>query len=142
MARVRINLPEEYTFATCIPVQIADINYGGHLGNDALLRILHEARLQYLAHLGYSELRFGDHSLIMADAAIAYRGEGFRGDGLTVQIAATDFSKYGFDLVYRVTNQHGKEIAHAKTGLLCFNYDTRKLALLAASVRAKLENKQ
>ena len=139
MARIKINLPENFTFATNIPIRVSDINYGGHLGNDALLSILHEARLHYLQQLGYTELRFGANALIMADAAIEYKGEGFMGDVLTIQIAPADFTKYGFDLIYRVTNQDQKAVAFAKTGMLCFNYDTRKLAALPAEARQKME---
>jgi acyl-CoA thioesterase FadM len=140
MARIKIDLPDKFAFATNIPLRVSDINYGGHLGNDAVLSILHEARLQYLQHLGYSELRFGENALIMADVAIEYKGEGFMGDVLTVQIAPTGFTKYGFDLIYRVTNQQQKPIAYAKTGMLCFNYDTRKLASLTPEMRQQLEN--
>ncbi len=138
MARIKIDLPENYAFATNIPLRVSDINYGGHLGNDALLSILHEARLRYLQQLGYSELRFGENALIMADAAIEYKGEGFMGDVLTIQIAAADFTKYGFDLIYQVVNQSNKPIAYAKTGMLCFNYDTRKLVSLPAEARQKM----
>lgn len=139
MARIKIDLPEHYAFSTDIKIRVSDINYGGHLGNDALLSILHDARLQYLQSLGYSELTFGGSSLIMADVAIEYKGEGFLGDTLTVQITPYDFSKYGFDLLYRVTNQNNKPIAHAKTGMLCFNYDSRKVMSVPAEVRAKME---
>ncbi|CAA9289681.1 MAG: hypothetical protein AVDCRST_MAG95-3916 [uncultured Adhaeribacter sp.] len=139
MARVKIDLPENFVFTTNIPVRVSDINYGGHLGNDALLSILHEARLRYLQQLGYSELRFGENALIMADAAIEYKGEGFMGDVLTVQITPADFTKYGFDLLYRVVNQNNMPIAYAKTGMLCFNYGTRKLVTLPAEVRQQME---
>ena len=140
MARIKINLPENFAFSTEIKIRVSDINYGGHLGNDALLSIIHEARLQYLRQLGYSELRFGENALIMADAAIEYKGEGFMGDVLTIQIAPADFTKYGFDLVYHITNQNNKPIAYGKTGMLCFNYDTRKLASLAPEIRRQMEN--
>ena len=139
MARIKIDLPEKYVFSTRIKVRVSDINYGGHLGNDALLSILHEARLQYLQALGYSELAFGSSSLIMADVAMEYKAEGFLGDTLLVQIAPADFNKYGFDLLYRVTNQNLQPIAYAKTGLLCFNYTTRKVMSVPAEVRAKME---
>ncbi|QMU30679.1 acyl-CoA thioesterase [Adhaeribacter radiodurans] len=139
MARIKIDLPTTYSFRTEIKVRISDINYGGHLGNDTLLSILHDARLQYLQSLGYSELELGGGALIMADVAIEYKGEGFLGDILTVQIAPTDFSKYGFDLVYHVTNQNNKPVAYAKTGMLCFNYTTRKVMSVPADVRAKME---
>ncbi len=139
MARIKIDLPEKYVFSTEIKIRISDINYGGHVGNDALLSILHEARLQYLQSLGYSELAFGGSSLIMADVAIEYKGEGFLGDTFLVQLAPADLNKYGFDLLYRVTNQNQKPVAYAKTGMLCFNYDSRKVMSVPAEARTKME---
>nr|WP_225986667.1 thioesterase family protein [Rufibacter sp. LB8] len=124
-----------------MPIRITDLNYGGHLGNDALLSLLHEARLQYLHENGASELDFGGTGLIMSDVGIVYKGEGFYGDVLTVQVQATEFNKYGFDLVYRLTNQNGKEIAYAKTGMLCFDYGARKLRTVPAEARERLETK-
>ncbi len=44
MPRVELELPERFQFVTEIPLRITDINYGGHLGNDALLSLLHEAQ--------------------------------------------------------------------------------------------------
>jgi acyl-CoA thioesterase FadM len=134
MARIKIALPPQFTFSTQIPVRITDINYGGHLGNDALLSLLHEARVQFLRRYGYTELDIAGKSLIMADVAIEYKGEGFNGDLLTFEMAAADLHKYGFDLVYRVTNQTQKLIALAKTGMVCFDYSHRKMASLPAEV--------
>ena len=54
MARIKIAVPPQFTFSTQIPVRITDINYGGHLGNDALLALLHEARVQFLRRYGYT----------------------------------------------------------------------------------------
>lgn len=133
-------LPDTFAFQTEIPVRISDINYGNHLGNDAVLSMMHEARVQYLKSLGYKELDFEGVGLIMSDTAIIYKGEGFYGDILTVKVAAEDLNKYGFDLVYLFTNQHGKEIACGKTGMLCFNYETRKLASLPEKAAEKLKN--
>nr|WP_220483010.1 thioesterase family protein [Rufibacter quisquiliarum] len=124
-----------------MPIRITDLNYGGHLGNDALLSLLHEARVRFLKEHGYSELDFGGAGLIMSDVGIVYKGEGFYGDVLTVQVQAVEFSKYGFDLVYRLTNQNGREIAHAKTGMLCFDYGARKLQTIPAQARERLETK-
>jgi acyl-CoA thioester hydrolase len=138
MARIKIALPEKFTFTTTIPIRISDINYGGHMGNDALLSILHEARVQYLLHHGYAELDIVGKSLIMADMAIEYKGEAFRGDVLTIEMAAHDFTKYGFDIIYRVTNQEQKLIALAKTGMLCFDYTARKVISLPQEVINRL----
>lgn len=139
MARVKIALPESFSFAIILPVRITDLNYGAHLGNDSLLGMLHEARVQFLAALGKAEFdpttKLG---FIMADVAIEYKGEGFYGDVLTFEVAAADVHKYGFDVVYRVQNQHGRAIANAKTSLLCFDYNTRKLRGLPPELATQL----
>ncbi|KAA5549264.1 thioesterase family protein [Adhaeribacter rhizoryzae] len=142
MARIKFALPEKFTFSTTLAIRITDINYGGHLGNDALLSLLHEARVQYLQHYGYAELDLAGKSLIMADVAIEYKGEGFRGDVLTIEVTAHDFTKYGFDIVYRVTNQEQLLIALAKTGMLCFDYESRKVVSLPTGVTARLAENQ
>lgn len=140
MARIKVDLPAAFTFSTQLPVRISDINYGGHLGNDAVLSMLHEARMQFLRHYGYSELDLAGKSLIMADVGIEYKGEGFHGDLLTIQVAVHDLNKYGFDLVYQLKNQENKLIALAKTGMLCFDYTTRKVAALPEAVKEKWES--
>ena len=141
MARVKVALPDSFSFATEIPVRITDLNYGGHLGNDALLGILHEARVHFLRSLGLENdydpvSKLG---LIMVDVAVEYKGEAFHGDVLRVQMAGTDLSKYGFDVVYHVHNQAGKEVARAKTGMLCFDYNVRKLRLLPEALAAQIQ---
>lgn len=113
-----------------IPVRIGDINYGGHLGNDAVLSVIHEARMQSLAAHGLTELEAGGHGLIMADVMIAYKGEAFYGDVLTVTIYTDEVADRTFDLLYRITTQRDGdilEIAHAKTGMVCFDYEQRKV---------------
>jgi acyl-CoA thioester hydrolase len=131
MPRVKVSLPESFGFTTALPVRITDLNYGAHLGNDALLSILHEARVQFLASLGATEFDPAtQQGFILVDVAIEYKAEAFHSDVLTIELAANELSKYGFDIVYHVKNQLGKEIARAKTGMLCFDYNTRKLRTL------------
>ena len=50
MPKTKIILPERFTFTTEVPIRITDLNYGGHVGNDAVLSILHEIRVQFLRH--------------------------------------------------------------------------------------------
>ncbi|MBC6606008.1 thioesterase family protein [Hymenobacter sp. BT188] len=138
MARVKVALPDTFPLTVQIPVRITDLNYGAHLGNDALLSILHEARVQFLHHCQLPEFDPATKTgLIMADVAIEYKGEAFYGDVLHLQLAATDLHRYGFDVVYWVKNQDGKEIARAKTGMLCFDYNTRKLRNLPPEMEAQ-----
>jgi acyl-CoA thioester hydrolase len=143
MARIKLEMPAVFSFSTTIGVRIGDINYGNHLGNDALLGILHEARLQYLASLGFTELQFADNALIMSDVAIEYKAECHYGDLLKIDMVAYDFHRFGFDLFYRVTKKsENKELvtALAKTGMICFNYETKKIALLPDAVMKKMQS--
>jgi acyl-CoA thioester hydrolase len=131
MARIKLTLPESFSFSASIPVRITDLNYGGHVGNDAILSLLHEARVQYLQSLHFTELDFAGTSLIMSDVAIEFKNELFYGSELKVYVTAGDFTKAGFDLYYELLiDRDGKEvtIAVAKTGMVCFNYTTRKVS--------------
>ena len=128
MPRVQIELPSEFPFETEIAVRISDTNYGGHLGNDALLALIHEARVRFFSAMGFSELDVGGRGIIMADSSIQYRSEAFQGERLKFEVAATDFNKYGCDIVYRVTETHeGRLVAYAKTGIVFFDYQARSV---------------
>ncbi|RYY90548.1 MAG: thioesterase [Chitinophagaceae bacterium] len=140
MPRIRLELPEQFSFSTTIPVRITDLNYGNHLGNDALLGLIHEARMQYFAAAGVTELAFFGVALIMSDSAIEYKGEGFFGDQLRFEVTAAEWSPVGFELFYRVTKDEGKMlIANAKTGMICFDYSTRKVVRVPEAAKAALK---
>ena len=128
MARIKINIPGKISSEITIPVRITDINYGNHMGNDALVSILHEARMQWLSQLGYTELKIEDVGLIMSDLSVEYKQESFYGDRLTIKIAVGEITAVSFELFYHVFNQDGKEIAKAKTGMVCYNYELKKVA--------------
>lgn len=127
MTRIRIEPPKQSIFSTNVKVRVTDLNYGNHLGNDALLGLLHEARVCFYTHLGFPDERniYGA-GVIMADAAIQYRSEAFLGDQLTIDIGIGEISRMGYDLIYAVVHQSGRLIATAKTGMVCFDYSTRK----------------
>jgi acyl-CoA thioesterase FadM len=139
MARLRLEIPENLPFATELTVRVGDMNYGNHLGNDALLGLLHEARLQFLASLGYSELSLGGSGSIMADVAIVYKAQAFRGDRLRIAVGTGDFSGSGFDLLYRVSNvETGSVVALAKTGMVLYDYERGRPLRLDDTLRTRL----
>lgn len=140
MARVTIEMPEHFFFHAMIPVRIGDINYGNHLGNDAVLSIMHEARIQFLSSIGCTETNIFGAALIQADTAIIYKSESFYGDVLTVHITPGDFTRAGFDLYYLIMNQSGKVVATAKTGMVCFDYSQRKIMQVPEDFKKLFDN--
>lgn len=141
MPRIKLHLPPNFSFQTEIKIRITDLNYGGHVGNDTILGIMHEARMQYLYKLGYANEvdAFEGNGLIQTDAAIVYKSETFYGETLLVEIAANDFNKYGFDFVYKLSKTGSLiEVARGKTGVVCFDYQNKKIVLLPAGLKEKL----
>ncbi len=136
-------MPGTFTFATRMTIRITDLNYGGHVGNDTFLSLIHEARQRFFKHHGYAELAFDGHGVIMADAAIEFKAELNYGDEVEIAVAATNFTRLGFDLYYRLEIIHaaGNILGgKAKTGMLCYDYDTRKVISLSAAAKEKLES--
>jgi len=128
MARIKIDLPEKFIFSTEITPRITEMNYGGHLGNDAFLAIVHEARVRFLAAHKWSEMDIDGRSLIMVDAAIMYLAEVFYGDTLQIEVGVTDLSRSGCDFVFRLSaGENGREVARAKTGIAFFDYRKKKV---------------
>jgi acyl-CoA thioester hydrolase len=137
--RIKIDLPEKYIFSTDIPVRSRDINRGGHMGWDSMFSILDEARVRFWGSIGYSETANESVSNIMADAGIQYKNQVYHGQTLRVEMAATEFTDKGFDLVYRVTEvKSGNEVARAKTGMLCFDYRQQKIVSVPEDFRKQL----
>jgi acyl-CoA thioester hydrolase len=128
MSRIILELPQKFIFSTEIAVRISDINYGGHLGHDSIISLIHEARVRFLKAHGFTEANIEGRGLIITDLAILYKAEVFYGDTLTIEVAIDDFTKYGCDFFYRILNRdQKKEVAHAKTGIVFFDYEERKI---------------
>ena len=130
MNRVRIQLPETKLFSTELSIRVSDINYGGHLGNDAVLSLMHEARYRMFNSWGYkSDLEIEGVGTIQLDTAIQYKGEGFHGDVLKVAVFAGEVGSRTFELYYEV--KAGKKlVALGKTGLGIFDYEAKKMVSL------------
>ena len=141
MARIKVELPEQFAFSTTIPVRITDLNYGKHVGNDTILSMIHEARVQYLRQLGYGELDLAGVGVIMSDVGIEFKSELFYGDEVLVSVAAGDLSKISFDLYYKLEKRTDDKtilVAVAKTGMVCYDYSKKKVAAIPTEVADKL----
>ena len=143
MERIKVVLPDKYAFSTIITIRVTDLNYGGHVGNDVFLSLIHEARLQFLHHYDYSELDFAGTGLIMADVAIEFKRELLYGNEVKISVAATGFDKLGFDILYLMEVKDGEQWVTAgkvKTGMLCYDYTAKKKVRVPMEAIQKLDN--
>ena len=141
MARIKIDLPPTMLASVSVPVRITDINYGDHVGNSALVEIIHEARVQFFKKHGFTELDIAGTSLIISELLVVYKNESFYNDLLEIGIYCGEVTGVAFELYYKIsTRRDAKEIliALAKTGLVCFNYKLKKVSKVPDELRAAL----
>ena len=143
MARIKIITPEKIIDTINIPVRIGDINYGNHLGNDSLVSIIHEARIKWLSKNGNSEMNIGGCGTIMNELAVNYLNESFYGDTLIIQISIGEISTSSFELFYNITTLRADKelkIAKAKTGMVCYDYENKKITSIPKAFLSLIEN--
>ncbi len=139
MPRIRIQMPDQFQFSTTIPIRITDLNYGNHVGNDTLLSLLQESRMQYLQSFGYSEMELEGVGLIMSDVSIEFKSELFYGDTLIAFLTIQNFTRVGFDIYYKLVKESSESIvALAKTGMVCYHYGWKKVVSVPEKVKNKL----
>lgn len=141
MARVKLDIPEKLIASFQIPVRIADINYGNHVGNDAFVSIIHEARMLWLKQYGYTELQIEGIGLIMSDLVIEFKNESFYGDVIKVKLGVAEISRVSFELYYQLfalRNNESVLLANAKSGMVCYDYAAKKVALLPEKLKSIL----
>lgn len=129
MARLQIDITGKKLSEHILPVRITDINYGNHTGNDKLAGLIHEARVQCLKALGFTELNVGGAGLIMSDLSIQFLKESFYGDNLKFEIFADEIGKSSFVLLYSV-KVDDVIIAKAKTTMVCYDYAAGKVTAI------------
>jgi acyl-CoA thioester hydrolase len=143
MSRIKIEFPEKFIYSTEIPIRISDINYGGHLGNDSVLSIAHEARIRFFNEHRFKEKDVAGAGIIMVDAAVQYNAEGFYGDDIIIEVGVKDISKTGCDIVYQLTNKKtARVIAIVKTGIVFFDYKKRKVVPIPEEFLHLIKNKE
>lgn len=129
MSRIKIEMPEKFEFSTKIPVRITDINYGNHLGNDSILSLIHEARVQYMNNINIPELDKNGFGMIMLDSVIIYKSEILYGDALIFDISVEEISERGCDFYYLIISEKTSAVAaYAKTGIMFYDYSMKKVS--------------
>ena len=133
--------PQPYNYKTKITIQIGDINYGGHVGNERYLLFAQETRMRFLKTLGLSEVNFGPYGLILAEAGIEYLAELFQGDEIIISIAIDNITRAAFDCYYCIEKKQGEKpivSAYIKTSMICYDYAERKVKSIPEDIRQKL----
>ena len=128
----------DFRFSIPYTVRVADVNYGGHVSNAAVLSFFQDARIAYLGHIGpFSELDVGGCGLILPEAHVRYLAEMFHGDELRIGVRVTEVRNSAFVMGYRIERQ-GVAAAEGTTTLVAFDYEARKPRRLPPAFRAAL----
>jgi len=138
MARLKIELPQKRLASVSIPVRITDINYGNHVGNNSIVEIIHEARVQFLKQHGFTELNVAGTALIMSELLVEFKNESFYNDVLEIKIFSGEITRVSFELFYEISVKKNEQkiiIAHAKTGMVCYNYELKKVSAVPEALR-------
>jgi acyl-CoA thioesterase FadM len=122
----QLKLPAQLPFVCTLPVQARDINYGGHLGHDAAVSLLHEARRRWLAAAGFDEADSAGAGLIMLELEVHYAAEAFWGDRLRAELALVPVGAARCEFRYRLARD-GREVLRARTLMGFFDYRARRV---------------
>ncbi len=131
MDQWKLSFQEPALFTCELSIRVTDLNYGNHLGNDRIVGLMHEARMQFLQSYGYTEMNIEGVGLILRDLSVVLKKEMFYGDSLKVEISVPQWSATGFRIEYRflrLENNQSTVTALAHTTMVCYDYAKRKPA--------------
>lgn len=122
---VNSNDSTSYRFFIPYTVRVADVNYGGHVSNAAVLSFFQDARIAYLKQFGYSELDIGGCGIILPEAHVRYLAEMFLGDELRIGVRISELRNSALVMAYHI--ERGETVtAQGTTNLVAYDYQTRK----------------
>jgi len=141
MPRVKLDELPSYEFQHHLTVRATDINYAGHLGNEALLGLVHEARAQFLKQLKFNTIIQDDQHIgvIIADLVVNFRAEAFAQDQLTIDCQIGDLGERSFRLFHRIRRAE-QVIALVDSGTVAYDYLAGEVILLPQEFLLELQN--
>lgn len=136
MERVRIEWPERaWRHEHGLGVRLGDMNYAHHLGHDALLGLLQEARGAALATLEVHERDIGGYPGVVADLMVQYQSEARWPDRLIIETAIPEPEGKALAVFQRASQaETGRVVATARLTLLLVGPDAGVVALPSAFV--------
>lgn len=131
MPRNQITLPETFSYSTHYSVLFSDLNVANHVGADRIIGIAFESQLRFLNSLGYVKGLASEKGFITSDYEVKYLSEAHYDDILLIELAVTDLQEKSFDLRYKFSNKTtGKDVAHIKTNIVCFDYKQKTVVAI------------
>lgn len=138
MARVQLELPEQFIYTHTINVRMTDLNTGKHVGNDQMISLISEARYRFFCDFGFDQFDSDGQSIVVTDLVATYKTESFAQDDLQFEVGLMDFNKYGADLIFRVTKQpSGQLVVLAKQGFVFFDHQKHGVVPVPTAFREK-----
>lgn len=132
MERVTIHLPEKMLYKQQFKIEPDDINEVNHMGNERVLVFVNAIKEGF-----FSELNLIPNSpsegIIFANHTINYKSEGFLGDEITCNVGVNNLTECSFDLISHFVKNDYKTLAVVRTGIVYYNYETRKIKALPES---------
>lgn len=127
MERVKLDFPTEAVIHRHpLTVRVTDMNYGRHLGHDALVSLLHEARIQAFAALDLPEWDMHGYPSVVADLAVQYQSEARWPDGLTIATAVLEPQGKALTIYQRIYQADSQQlVATAQINQLLIDLATR-----------------
>lgn len=133
---------ENKLFETELLIQVSDINYGGHLGNDRFLTLAQEVRVRWLRSLGWTEKNIANSGagFIVTEAQIQFLAEAFLGQTLIGSLFLHESSQCSCVLHCVLADKESQQkVGVIATKVAFFDYNTRKIASCPKSFPQLLE---
>ncbi|KPQ22891.1 MAG: putative thioesterase [Halomonas sp. HL-48] len=136
MERVQLDFPDAAIIHRhSLSVRVTDMNYGRHLGHDALVSLLHEARIQAFASLELPEWDMHGYPSVVADLAVQYQSEARWPDALLVETAVPSPEGKALTVYQRMIHaESGRPVATARINQLLVDTATGRPVAVPASV--------
>ena len=140
MERVKLDFPAEAVIHRhSLTVRVTDMNYGRHLGHDAVVSLLHEARIQALAALDLPEWDMHGHPSVVADLAITYQSEARWPDALIIATAVPEPQGTALTVYQRIYQADSQQVvATARVNQLLIDLATGRPVEVPEQVKQAL----
>jgi acyl-CoA thioester hydrolase len=140
MSRVILREQEKYEFTYKLAIQIGHLNYAGHVGHDAVIAIVWEARVHLFRVLGLAELDLGDGQtgIIMKDLTVTFKEEAFLFEEVTIESHVGEVAGSRFRVFNRISKAD-RLIALVEIGFSTFNYNLHRAVPIPRTFITALE---